>query len=355
MKVVIRVDASVQIGIGHVMRCLTLAATLRRDGADVIFISRAHTGNLIKFIQEKGFKTFILKGVEDLSSSENTLQHSEWLGVSQQKDAEQCRLVLEEVRADWLIVDHYSIDQFWEDSLKGFYKKLMVIDDLADRNHVCDILLDQTFGRSREDYLNLVPKRSKLLMGARYALLRPEFEQWRDYSLKRRLNQKVKRILIAMGGVDSDNITEQVLCSIQNSNLRNDIEIIVVMGGTAPHLNAVKEQANRMSFKTDVVVNVSNMAEIISNSDLGIGAAGATTWERCCLGLPSIMFVLAQNQRKIASLVAEEGAAIIVDKVDMDNLYLSICLAENQLASLTSRASNISDGQGVGRVLGQII
>ena len=331
MKFVFRTDASLQIGAGHVMRCLTLAEALTKQGAVVEFICRAHEGNLLERIEQQGFNTHELpkitkpvdfnqvaqaKGVPQPqnmipSEDEGTLEKekfygAQWLGSTQLQDAEQCKPILEAIKPDWLIVDHYAIDQTWQILLKDSYKKLMVIDDLANRKHQCEILLDQTYGRKPEDYTTLVPKDCKMLLGSQYALLRPEFSEWREYSLKRRANPEIKKLLITMGGVDPDNLTGQVLQALKACNLSKDIHIIVVMGATAPHIETIKIQAEGMPYKTEVKANVSNMAAIMADADVAIGAAGATTWERCCLGLPSIQIVLANNQIKIA----EELSAI---------------------------------------------
>ena len=188
MQVVIRTDASLQIGTGHVMRCLTLANALNEKGVTVEFICRDLPGNLIVYIESKGFSVHSLHGLTTskpgVSRSHNNLSHSHWLGVSQEQDVKECESVLNIINPDWLIVDHYAIDCWWQNELKGHYKKLMVIDDLADRRHECDLLLDQTFGRKEEDYKSLVNKDCHLLLGSKYALLRPEFTQWREYSLR---------------------------------------------------------------------------------------------------------------------------------------------------------------------------
>ena len=191
------------------MRCLSLAVALRDQGAEVIFISREHSGNINRLIEQKNFEVYKLSfsdGTEKLAGavSGNKLLHSEWLGVSQHQDALQCEPILQQFNPDWLVVDHYAIDCYWQRLLRPHYQKLMVIDDLADRHHDCNLLLDQTYRRKETDYKPLVPANAKLLLGASYALLRPEFAEWRDFSLKRRVNPILKTLFITMGGVDAD-------------------------------------------------------------------------------------------------------------------------------------------------------
>jgi UDP-2,4-diacetamido-2,4,6-trideoxy-beta-L-altropyranose hydrolase len=358
LKIVFRTDASLQIGTGHVMRCLTLADALRDKGAEVIFISREHPGNINRLIEQKNFDIYKLSlsdGKEKVADavSAHKLLHAEWLGASQHQDALQCEPLLQDFKPDWLVVDHYAIDCYWQRMLKPHYQKLMVIDDLADRQHDCDLLLDQTYGRNTEDYKSLVPTHAKLLLGAGYALLRPEFAEWRDFSLKRRVNPELKSLLITMGGVDADNVTGCVLAALRDCILPNDLKITVVMGGSAPWLEQVKLLAGQMPNPTEVKVNVTNMAEIMAHSDLAIGAAGSTSWERCCLGLPTLMLVLAKNQKLASCLLSEFGAAQALHFSDPKNftkiINKSLCNVE-QLWEMGALASQVTDGGGVARV-----
>src|SRR5690606_32725265 len=188
-KIVFRCDASIQIGSGHVMRCLTLADELSRQGAESFFICRQHDGSLIEILQQRGYQVYTLPlehGLVIESASKATLAHADWLVTTQHRDAELSRSIVEQIKPNWLIVDHYALDENWEKRLRQYCKKIMVIDDLADRKHDCDVLLDQNFGRYAQDYAAYVNKDCELLCGSKYALLRPEFAEWRSYSLERR-------------------------------------------------------------------------------------------------------------------------------------------------------------------------
>jgi UDP-2,4-diacetamido-2,4,6-trideoxy-beta-L-altropyranose hydrolase len=339
------------------MRCLTLADVLQQKGADVSFICREHSGNLISFIQEKGFKVSILSVAntekDDSEKQESQLFHAKWLGASQQQDAEQCQTVLEDIKPDWLIVDHYAIDQTWQACLKPTYKKLMVIDDLADRQHQCDLLLDQNYGSTKKKYEALVPESCLILAGTRYALLRPEFNQWRAFSLAYRKDLKLKKLLITLGGVDPDNFTGLILDKLKNSGLPSDSEIKVIMGATAPHLNVIKKMAKTIPYKTEVMSNIVNVAEIMATSDLAIGAAGATTWERCCLGLPTIQLVVAENQKEIAQSLAKQNIVKLLDSID--ELPALIRTAHDWMASLGLSSSHLCDGLGADKVAYELL
>ena len=342
MKITFRVDASTQMGIGHVMRCLSLAQILKQNNASIEFICRKHAGNLIDKIHSSGFNVHELEVLEEFEV-DNKLAHSHWLGATQKKDADNCIDILKKEKIDWLIVDHYAIDEDWQRELKPFCEKLMVIDDLADRKHRCDVLLDQTFGRQQENYLGRTPEGCELLLGSEYALLRLEFAKWRAYSLERRSKPEFKQLLINMGGVDVDDFTGQVLDELKTCTLPSDINITVVMGEAAPHVEGVRIKASALPYKTEVKINVDNMAEIMSNSDIFIGASGATTWERCCLGLPTIQIITAYNQELIANNL---DRASIVKLTAIGSLSTFLETRQHWMSDISVNASKVCDGTG---------
>jgi UDP-2,4-diacetamido-2,4,6-trideoxy-beta-L-altropyranose hydrolase len=348
VKVAIRADASLRIGTGHVMRCLTLAKSLKENGHQTVFMCRPHQGHLIDYIEQNGFRVVELAAPS--VNLDNDLFHADWLGSTQVEDASQCEAFLKDFKPDWLIVDHYAIDQTWHKELRPNYQKLMVIDDLGDRYNESDLLLDQNYGSTLEKYENFVPKSCSILAGSHYALLRSEFAQWREICLKRRENcQKPQKLLITMGGVDPDNYTGKILQQLAQEPLATINEITVVMGATAPHLETIQQQAKDMPIKTQVKTNVNNMAELMANADLAIGAAGATTWERSCLGLPTIQFVIADNQRQIAQALAKDNVVLLTDNVQ--KLPGLVKMDEKVLNNLSEKCANICDGLGVNRVV----
>jgi len=348
MRVVFRVDASLQMGTGHMMRCLALAQVLEENGENVKFICRKHEGSLIDKNRSSGFNVHELEVLEEIKV-DNKLAYSHWLGATQQQDADDCIDILRTEKTDWLIVDHYALDEQWQKRIRPYCKKLMVIDDLADRKHQCDVLLDQTFGRQQKDYLALTPEGCELLLGSQYALLRPEFSKWREYSLERRSKPVFKQLLINMGGVDVDNVTEKILDELRTCNLPNDINITVVMGGSAPHLEDIKSKANALPDKIEVKVDVDNMAEIMANADIAIGAAGSTTWERCCLGLPTIQIVVADNQINIARNLDSINIIQLIDSTYQ--LARSIDNISQSISKMSLASSSIVDGKGSTRVV----
>lgn len=357
LKVIFRTDASLQIGTGHVMRCLTLAEALRDHGAHCRFICRSHPGNLNKEIGQRGFDVFELPYESNWTGTEATQSvHAAWLGADWTTDAEQTKVGVGRTAIDWLVVDHYALDARWERALAPYCRKLMVIDDLADRPHACDLLLDQTFGRDAADYRPLVPADCHLLCGSQYALLRPEFAALRPYSLQRRDKPSLRELLITMGGVDKDNSTGQVLQVLRTCALPTDCRITVVMGATAPWLDEIRTQAQDMPWPTRVLVGVGNMAQLMADSDLAIGAAGATSWERCCLGLPTIMFVLAENQRKTAQGLARSGGVKLIElgqnaETQFTEELLQLLDDPAQLLQMSDCAASVVNGSGINAVI----
>ena len=359
MKIVFRTDSSLQIGTGHVMRCLTLAEALRKSGAECLFICREQEGRSLEQIRQRGFDLYSLAPAIEFVKPPATVANQElsyldWLGSDWTTDAAQTKAVIDGIGVDWLIIDHYAIDARWERVLRSMCRKLMVIDDLADRPHECDLLLDQNLGRITSDYNSLVPTHCTVLVGPRYALLRTEFAEFRDYSLRRRTSSKIENLLITMGGVDQSDATGKILEALKGCSLPEDCKIIVIMGLDAPWLSRVNLLAKEMPWPTKVKVNVDNMAELMANSNLAIGAAGSTSWERCCLGLPTIIVVLAENQTKVADALAKNGCARVLGPPDAisKNLrsLLHMLTIDNKLHQMTQSSRTITDGQGVDRI-----
>jgi UDP-2,4-diacetamido-2,4,6-trideoxy-beta-L-altropyranose hydrolase len=372
LRIAFRTDASLQMGSGHVMRCLTLADALRGKGALCHFISRAHPGHLMEVIRHRGYMVSSLVApvqraqaaikngsttVQDRRS--NQLQkpaQAAWLGSTWETDAQETAAVLASLQPDWLVVDHYALDQRWEEALAANYHQLLVIDDLAVRPHRCNVLLDQNLGRQPQDYAGLVPTHCQVLTGPHYALLRPEFAALRPYSLQRRQAQSaLRQVLITMGGVDQPNATGQVLQALRTCALPLDCRITVVMGLIAPWLQNVREIAAQMPWPTEVVVNVNDMAQRMADSDLAIGAAGSTSWERCCLGVPTLMVVLAENQRPGAKAMAAANTARLIGVVRDIATQLPSAVAEliesEHCCRMSLAAGAVTDGRGVEKVL----
>ena len=301
MKVVFRVDASAPMGMGHFMRCLTLAEALRERGAQVRFVCREHTGNFIALLQQRAMPVTALPApaINDITSAEN---YANWLGVTQAEDAEQTIEALNGEKPDWLVIDHYGLDVEWEKRLRPYARKLMVIDDLANRHHDCDVLLDQNYSVECERrYVGLVPDTCKLLVGPRYAMLRPEYAAYRK-TLRDR-DGLIKRVLVFFGGTDPRNVTGMTLESLSHPDLKH-LKVDVVIGSNNPHHKTIEQQVLPRPL-TILHEPRPHLADLMAQADLAIGAGGATTWERMCLGLPTVVISFAENQRPASEALAE--------------------------------------------------
>jgi len=364
MQVAFRADASHDIGTGHVMRCLTLADSLRSQGASCRFVCRQQVGDLIELVRSRGYRTDILPPVRVRprirKAQQSTLpRHAAWLGASWSVDARETRAALGVDPVDLLVVDHYSLDARWERHLRSACRFVLVIDDLADRPHDSDLLLDQNLGRTARDYRELVPPHCAVLAGPEYALLRPEFAALRPYSLARRSSPDLKHLLVSMGGVDRDNATGRVLGVLRSCiHLTGANRLTVVLGPHAPWQGYVREFAADMPVPTNVRVNVTDMATLMAESDLAIGAAGTTSLERCCVGLPALTAVLADNQAEVARALQAAGATMLIGSEGsmVANLDTNLRLASrpDTLRRMQNACASITDGLGTERVTSEL-
>jgi len=356
MNIAFRVDASAIIGTGHLMRCLTLADTLTVRGVLIRFVCRHLPEYFQDMLSEKGYE-FILLGGSTSDSSEDDLVHSHWLESSQNSDAQAVVLALSDRTWDWLVVDHYALDARWESALRQTAKKFFVIDDIADRRHDCDILLDQNFYADMNTrYTEKVPGHCELLLGPRYALLRDEFCRLRQ-QVKLRTGP-VRRILVFLGGIDTDNYTQCAIEALENVKIYG-ISVDVVIGAQHPYREDIKSSCIELGF--DCYVQTSHIAELMASADLAIGAGGSATWERCCLGLPTLTVSLANNQTEIAKGLELSGACQYVGSQQMatvkvlHNAVVELLKNNNRLQEISDKAFSCVDGLGVDRVCKELM
>jgi UDP-2,4-diacetamido-2,4,6-trideoxy-beta-L-altropyranose hydrolase len=260
---------------------------------------------------------------------------------------------------DLLVVDHYRRDARFETACRRWAERILAIDDLADRRHDADLLLDQTFGRTHADYAALAPPYCRVLAGARYALVRPAFAARRHATLARREQARpLARILVAVGATDSGNVTGIVLRGIRESGLSAEVD--VVLGAGAPHLAAVATVAATMPQPTRVHIDCEHMAELMAAADIAVGTGGTTSWERCCLGLPSVLIVTADNQALIAERLAAAGACTPIGRhrdITPAMVTDSIAVLTNDAGrrrAMARAAAAICDGRGAKRLLAEL-
>jgi len=294
INVLIRVDASARIGTGHVMRCMALAEQLRKAECHVHFACRELEGNLIATIRDRGY---LCHAIEDDGTA------GDW---RERDAASTIRLIGAHGPFQMVVVDHYELDEHWERELRTVVKRLMVIDDLADRKHSCDILLDQNYDpRGAARYERLVPSECRMLLGPSYLLLRTEFYEARS-TLHVRDIREIKRILLFFGGSDPTDETSKALEAVRELN-HMALEFDVVVGLSNPKRQLIEHACTSLE-NVRYHCQVDNMAALMAQADFSVGAGGVTMWERCYMGLPSAVIMVADNQIESAQAAASQGA-----------------------------------------------
>jgi len=357
VNIAFRLDASVKIGSGHFVRCLTLATELKQHGVYIRFVSRHMPKHLCEMLDENGHE-YRLLSTREIETISSNVTYASLLGVSQQTDAQDTIDVLSDILWDWIVVDHYALNAQWHQMLRDYTKYIFVIDDLADRPLDCDLLLDQSYGRREKAYTDLVTKQCRMLLGSRFALLRSEFVKLRFNAIERRTHfQGILNILVAMGGTDPENATKIALKALAEINWQVLPHIDVVLGSNAPFVNEIQQLANYHLLEVTVSTDVDDMAERMVKADIAIGAGGCSSWERCCLGLPTLVTVTAENQKLVARNLEESGAVKLIGivqplqkreiKIELERLIkLNDCLS-----SMSKKAFKITDGLGTKRIV----
>ena len=336
------------------VRCLTLADLLHAKGWESVFFCRNHKGNSSSLIRDHGYQVILMDLVQGAWSG--GVDHEAWVGDSQCGDA---REVIANVKrlglsADWLVVDHYGLDFRWERMLGEIFHNILVVDDLADRPHDCDILLDQNLpidpvGR----YEKLLPKSTQVLLGPRYALLNPAYALTR--TRVRKQAGKVKNVLISLGGTDPGNLTAAVIDSIlavSDHHGYGCIHLNVVIG---PGFSGWAKKRQKYFYYKSITFheNVKILAFLMADADLMVGTAGTTTWERMTLNLPSITLVVAKNQRENGQALRHWNYAKVMECLDgfdvekFRDLFWSLLSGEEKLAESPPEV----DGLGCSRIL----
>ncbi|MEA2108278.1 MAG: UDP-2,4-diacetamido-2,4,6-trideoxy-beta-L-altropyranose hydrolase [Pseudomonadota bacterium] len=342
MRVVIRADASYKIGSGHIYRCLSLATELNKRGAEVFFICRQLSGNLCDLLSDRNFRVFRLPAPEEGAV--------ECLPV---EDARETMDVLASLAGviDWLVVDHYNLGRAWESEFRGRVENILVLDDLADREHDCDVLLDQGFYPGmKHRYHGLVPADCRLLLGPHYALL--------DFSFARQSGEKKeklgKRLFVFFGGSDATNETGKTLAALPLLANRQ-LQLDVVVGGGNPYREKIEKQAASCK-QVKFHYQVDTMASLMAKADIALGAGGTTTWERCCLGLPSIVISVADNQTALSATLGLDGRILYLGESSQVGVETIAQAIQTLLdfpwwrRSLSRRSRELVDGYGCRRL-----
>ena len=339
MRIMIRTDASTEIGSGHVMRCLSLARAWRKQGHEVKFWCRALPGDMRAYIFLQGFV------VHEVAYCVDRHNLSE-------ADAAKC-LEKQAGSYDLVVVDHYGLDRQWESRMRAQGSLVMALDDLASRDHDCDILLDpNVLSGMAVSYDGLVPSSCRQLLGPTYILLSHDFQ---DLSQPLRYREQVRRLLLFFGGGDPGNVTGRVLEEVVTLGIYAD----VVIGASNPNGKEVKLLCDRLGNDCCALhVQTNRMAALMQSADLMLCAGGSTHWERCRLGLPAVVASVAQNQVAVSVGLAERGTCAYVGDIGTlaaggwHDAVVAIMREESALASMQAAClRTVPDGKGCDRVV----
>lgn len=359
MNVAFRVDSSVMIGSGHVVRCRTLARELRHRGVSMRFICREQRHHLSRLLTDDGFDVVMLTARESVDRAQGDGDYRAWLGATEQADAADTVEALRGGQLDWVIVDHYGLGEVWESAMRSTAGRILAIDDLANRRHACDVLLDQnwfgdlTAGR----YDGLVPAGCQTLLGPQHALLPAEYRIFR--AALPDADGSVRRVLVYFGASDDHNLTAVAVRALSDPAF-DGIAVDIVLGSNHPDAVSV-ERAAAGRAHTVIHQPLPTLAGLMARADLMVGTAGGTTWERAALGLPGLVAILTENQRLHIDPVRAGGAVFVmpareVDSVDAWREELRRLTSDAVALSVTSKAArSLTDGGGTERVARVIV
>jgi len=336
-KLLIRVDANVKIGTGHVMRCLALAQAWQDRGGDVVFAMAESSVGIDERLRLEQTQTSRLDAMPGSAD-----------------DAAQTGRLARELQADWAVVDGYHFDSAYQRFLKDEGLQFLVVDDYGHAGHYsADVVVNQNISAkeslytSREEY-------TRLCLGLDYVLLRREFKAWQEW--KREIAPVAKKILVTMGGSDPENVTSAVLRAMRLVDI-DGVELIVVVGPGNPNGEMLEQEAAGSNGLTRLCRNVTNIPELMSWADFAVSAAGSTCWELCLLGLPSAVIDIAENQRPIAQALGQDGAAIHLGSGhgfrpdEAAAKVKALLLSSTARSSMSERARRLVDGRGAERVI----
>ena len=340
MNFFIRCDGSYKIGSGHIARCLNLAKVLIKNKHTVYFISNEINKNFKNFILKNKIKLIFLKK-----------------SFNQVEDAKKTITKIKKFYKDkdWVIVDNYKLGFLWEKKVNHYCKKIFVIDDLENKKHQCSLFLNQNLFKKKINMNNFLKKKPKLLIGPKYALLDENFNKLRR---KIKLRKKIKNIMLFFGASDKKNMTDKCT-NILLDIIPKNVKLNLVIGGTNENRKKINENYHH-NKKINIYFNLPNLAKIMKKADVFIGSGGVTTWERCCLRLPSIVISTAKNQESHSRYLSDKNAIKYLGnqkklnesqiKREFMNLFKG-----NSLKKLSINSSKITDGLGCIRVYKEIL
>ena len=353
MNVVFRLDASKNIGMGHLSRCRNLAFFLNKKGAKIDFVLRNLDRNFKNFLNHKKYKLNYLPNNRIFNKTLNSDSEKLWPRLLQKIDAKETKKFLSKKKIEWLIVDHYGLNYRWEKDLNNSVKNIMVIDDHLNREHFCNLFLNQNFTKSSTSFSNkYLPKKCKLLLGPKYSLLDKNYSDLRK-KIKIKNNKKIKNILVTFGGTNMKNLISKII-SVFNCKELHKINLTIIT--KERHIDSLKHKKNLNQPSIKFMPLVKNLSQYILKSDFCIGAGGTTNWERMCLGVPTLVFPIAPNQVEISNNLKKKKLIYLIKNykgMNIKNLrkkIIEIINNRKELNKTRKKCLTFIDGLGAVRL-----
>ncbi|NER37085.1 MAG: UDP-2,4-diacetamido-2,4,6-trideoxy-beta-L-altropyranose hydrolase [Oscillatoria sp. SIO1A7] len=336
MNLLIRTDANTQIGTGHLMRCMALSQFWQDACGSAIFVMATEAPMLEKRLKSEQIQVVRLS-----------------VKKGSPEDAKETANLAQRLNASWVVVDGYHFDAQYQQIIKDRGLNLLFIDDCgqADRYHA-DIVLNQNIYAHEGLYANREPY-TQLLLGTRYTLLRREFWPWQGW--QRESPMVARKILVTLGGADADNVTLKAIQALQRVEVE-ELQAEIVVGASNPHQEQLQWACQNSRFPICLKQNVANMPELMARADLAIAAGGSTTWELAFMGLPSLVLILADNQRSIAEKLGAMGAVVNLgwhEDVSLGKMAREIgqlLISSESRLEMASLGRQLVDGEGGARV-----
>jgi UDP-2,4-diacetamido-2,4,6-trideoxy-beta-L-altropyranose hydrolase len=336
-NILIRADASPEIGTGHVMRCLALAQAWQDAGGRTIFLMAQSTPSILARLAAENCRVITLSAVPGSDEDAAFTNEYAW-----------------RLNAEWLVIDGYAFGGEYQEQIRSRERKLLCVDDAGKCNrYIADIVLNQNLTAREGLYPNCDPD-VQLLLGPSFCLLRREFTPWR--TRQREISDVGRKVLVILGGSTPADVGVRVMESLARAMV-DGLRAIFLVGGSSPDTAALEICAATFPEKISIRRDVSNMAELMAQADVAISAAGSTCWELCLLGLPSILLDVADNQIPIALELDRLGCASYAgsgNRIRPDQLATllqNLLASQNKRRSMSARSRQLVDGMGAERVV----
>lgn len=338
-SLILRTDASTQIGLGHLMRCLALAQAWKDAGGEVTFITTCRSEGLLQRLRDEGFYINLLSSAYPDTADWNST-----------------RDILAGHPGAWVVLDGYNFDDDYQQMVKEAGHQLLVIDDIAHLKHYCaDILLNQNLHAEQLRYV--CESYTRLLLGTRYVLLRREFLAWKKWH--REIPKVARRVLVTLGGGDPENNTLKVIQVLQEVDI-TDLEATVIIGASNPHIRVLQDAIKQSGIPIRLAHDVKNMPEMMAWADVAVSGSGTTAWELLFMGTPALFLILADNQSYIVNYIENQELGKNLGRVGntsseiLAKVVTSLAKDFNLRAAISRKSRQLVDGQGVQRVISAI-